>query len=242
MTADSFGVHGVVGGRGVGKTTLIKHAGEQFCGNRPFVYSELPVIAAGESENSANLSVFRSYEILLEQLDDLALKEKITQLLDARGTFIVPGLTAKDLHRTIGFSDMGGYPPSLAITNAFRALLKFGAVVVLDEFQNPTSMGIVSIVKQIVDEFKTHPVFRCKGTAILAGSHQQKMLTMMYDSASPMYQRVSSDLRIYPLPAPALFEMAVERGWIYFPARVLTAYTDVGGIPHLWEDLARAQN
>ena len=44
MTGAGFRVYGVMGGRGVGKTTLIKQAGRQLRGKKPFVYMELPAI------------------------------------------------------------------------------------------------------------------------------------------------------------------------------------------------------
>lgn len=85
---------------------------------------------------------------------------------------------------------------SFAITETIKALLERDAIVVLDEFQYARELGIVNGVKRIIDEIKITPEIKTSGNLVVAGSHQQKILEMLYSTDEPLYGRFNNSAPI----------------------------------------------
>ena len=219
ISEDEFIAMAVIGGRGVGKTALIEKAVEPLGRRKPHIYLELPRIKEGISD-SERLGEIR------EVCNDMVSQVQKQGLADALPEFATP-------------DDYGTY--MIFFKAALLSLLKHGAVIALDEFQNAEDLSLVNGVKSIIDGIEVGRIKVASGKLVLAGSHQQRILKMLHDPLAPLYQRIHPELLLRPLPAPALLEMAAERGWLSRPARFLTAYAAFGGNPRLWRRLARDQ-
>ena len=113
----------------------------------------------------------------------------------------------------------------------------------LDEFHNGYSLGMVSKVKIVIDEFQSFQWAenRPTGQLLITGSHQQNILAMLRSDA-PLYQRFEDVITLPPLSVRNLLEMADDHGWLKYPKRFLTLWTAFGGIPRNWERFANPKN
>ncbi|MCY3877588.1 MAG: ATP-binding protein [Rhodobacteraceae bacterium] len=202
----------VLGGRGVGKTELIRRACDAVGELKPAVYVEVPV-PASESHEDRMWAVGRVCRDLARQAEELGLGDALSEA--ERFPF--------DL---------------LYFDRAFKGLLGAGAVVVLDEYQNGDKIGLTGSVKPVIDSFRYIGAPATAGKTVLAGSHQQEMIRILEDQRLPLYGRVDHYMRLGPLPAPAVLRMASEQGWLSRPKRFLTAYTVFGGNPRLWRRMS----
>ena len=112
-------------------------------------------------------------------------------------------------------------------------LLQMGAVIVLDEFHQARELGMVSDVKQVIDQGKfnriSHP-----GKLVMMGSHQQK-LQELFTASAPLYGRPDAYVHLHPWPLYTIMEMAAEQDILAEPGKFLTLWTAYGGVPSNWE-------
>ena len=219
ISEDEFIAMAVIGGRGVGKTALIEKAVEPLGRRKPHIYLELPTTEDGESTADR-------FEKIRRVCEGMAGQARAQGLADALPENSLPG-------EYVGFI--------IFFRDALESLLKHKTVIALDEFQNAGKLLLVDEVKSVIDGIEVGRIHGATGKLILAGSHQQRILKMLHDPRAPLYQRIHPELLLRPLPAPALLEMAADRGWLSRPARFLTAYAAFGGNPRLWRRLARDQ-
>ena len=219
MSSPRFAPMAVIGGRGVGKTRLIEEAVESLRGRKPCIYLQLPEVRDRKEKKDR-------FGHLKGLCDDLARQAQEQGLSDA-----VPPPDELKHEGSLMFH----------FRNAFEAVLKQGAVVALDEFQNSEDLLLVDGVKLIIDRTNNRPGMGVTGNVLVAGSHQQKMLKMLHGPREQLYQRIDLDLHLRPLSAAGVLEMAADQGWLDCPYRVLTAYAAFGGSPRRWRRLARDQ-
>ncbi|MCY3879014.1 MAG: hypothetical protein OXF74_07530 [Rhodobacteraceae bacterium] len=206
----------VVGGRGVGKTELIRRACHAVRELKPTIYIEFPVPESQDlaSVEDARIDVCKS---LTRQAVNAGLGDALAEAEQNQ-------------------------PGRLYFKQAFEDLLGAGAVMVLDEFQNSALVRLMGCVTPVINNFRSLYGPDTSGKTILAGSHQQEMLRILGDPRAPLYGRTDFDIRLYPLPAEAVLQMASEQGWLSKPKRFLTAYTAFGGNPRLWRRMAEERN
>ena len=219
ISAKEFHTISVIGGRGVGKTELIRQAADSLPSRFPYVYLHLPEIIDKESGLERSDKLGRVCNSMAEQARRQGLSEAVPK------TGVPSAVSAQ----------MSFFETSL------MKLLQNGAVVVLDEFQNAELLYLVDDVKLTIDMIRIDRDPQTTGKIVFAGSHQQKILGMFHDRGAPLYQRVDLPMRLHPLPAPSVLEMAADQGWLSRPHRLLTAYTAFGGSPQRWRQLAQMQ-
>ena len=211
----------VLGGRGVGKTSLLKKTAETTeakPGGPPVVFVEIPVIGT-------------------KNRDEL-LKDMVNKFLSTAAEKGLPPMR----RITAPWSDEPA-APIILFTETLRHLINHGAIVMLDEFQNVSALGLVSEVKIVIDEFQSFLWSESPppGQLLITGSHQQNILAM-FRSDAPLYQRVEDVITLPPLSVRSLLEMADDHGWLKYPKRYLTLWTAFGGIPRHWERFANPKN
>ena len=117
------------------------------------------------------------------------------------------------------------------------ALLKQGAVIVFDEFHHAEELGMVSDVKQVIDQArgkKGNWRRAWPGKIVMMGSHQQKF-DAMWESTAPLFQRNDGYIRLHQWKLSTVMEMAAEQGILESPGRFLALWTAFGGMPRNWE-------
>ena len=219
MSINAFVSVAVIGGRGVGKTTFIDEAAESLRGRKPYIYLELPAIQEKKNDQEHSRKLGRACRGMAEQ---------------ARKTGLSEAIPSAEIPSDVS-AQMEFFEKSLL------GFLESGAVVVLDEFQNAELLYLVDGVKSVVDKMRLGRGPRTDGKIVFAGSHQQQILEMFHSPSAPLHLRVDYFQRLYPLPAPALLEMAADQGWLGRPKRFLSAYTAFGGNPRLWRRLTLDQ-
>ena len=220
MSYPGFLPMAVIGGRGVGKTRLIEEAAKSLRDETPYFYLRLPEL---EDENS-NREHEQKLAAVCRKLADQAWSQGHSDALPAPYNPFSVADQMEHFHL------------------AFDALLKRGAVIVLDEFQNIKPLYLEIGVTWTIDSINNNSDLHVTGKPVFAGSHQQQMLNMLFSPSAALYERVNPFQRLLPLPAPALLEMAADQGWLSRPQRFLTAYAAFGGIPRLWKRLADDQS
>ena len=218
MLSKRFKSIAVLGGRGVGKTRLLRKVAETVeakPGGSPVISIEIPVVGTKDA--------------------DKLLRHTVEKLLSISGEKGLPPMR----RITTPWSDEPANPIIL-FTETLRHLIKHGAIVMLDEFQNASEFGLVSEVKIIIDNFRMaeNPP---TGQLLITGSHQQNILAM-FRSDAPLYQRFYNKINLHPLPVRDLLDMADDHGWLEYPKRYLTLWTAFGGIPRNWEQFAEPEN
>lgn len=213
VDAGRFHMVAVIGGRGVGKTQLIKETLRSMDDWPPSVWLTLPDADRG-----------------MDYSERQALARECCAELAAAASLAGLGehLHAESPDR-----------PGRFLKKTFVNLLRAGAVVVLDEFQNAASLSLISAVRDAVEQFRHGTAV--KGTLIVAGSHQQEMIRLLNDPRAALYGRPTACVRLRPLTAPELLEMAADQGWLDRPRRFLAAYAVFGGVPLHWSRLRDAQ-
>lgn len=240
MTVGGFDTFAVVGARGVGKTTILRQVEVQLQGKKPFFYIDLPVVNDEmESETRMGRVLHLCFD-LAKQVSDLGLTEEITTILGSSDSLTLPSIRPSYYYKSSESGHSSVISPFRFLMRAYGALLKFGAVVVLDEFQNAVDMGIVGDIRRIVDEISAATSNASDGKAVFVGSNQQGMLEIMYSPTSELFNKISGRLRITPMQGPDLLEMASSRGWLNYPARFLTVYTAIGGNVRFWRRFSTA--
>ena len=218
MLTKRFKSIAVLGGRGVGKTRLLEIVAETVeakPGGPPVIFFEIPVVDKKDP--------------------DKLLKEMVIEMESFAAEKGLPPMR----RITAPWSDEPAIPKIL-FRETLRHLITHGAIVMLDEFHNGSELGLVSVVKIVIDKFrmaKNPPT----GQLLLTGSHQQNILAM-FRSNAPLYQRVYDKINLHPLPVRDLLEMADDHGWLEYPKRYLTLWTAFGGIPRNWEQFAEPNN
>lgn len=206
----------VLGGRGVGKTTLIEEALKSLKRQPPVVWTTLPPV---RKEDGVIERLHLSRGCCLE------LADKAHEA----------GLES-EIHTAAGQPAQGagtGYLYGRTLGNLLRA----GAVVVIDEFHNVEPLLLSGAVVAALESVRRDQ--SVTGKLIVAGSHQQQMHALLHDSAGPFHGRPTGEIQLLPLAAPDLLEMAAEQGWLDKPRRLLAAYAVFGGVPLCWERLQR---
>lgn len=201
--AGGFRMLAVTGGRGAGKTRLIEEA---LKGQPPAVQITLPdASGSGIAERRG-------------------LAEECCVRLE-RGM------------RRAGFraAPRGGCEsherPGRFLKKTLGVLMRAGAVVTIDEFQNAVQLGLTAAVQAGLK-----PVRRGRsvtGKLIVAGARRQEMLQLLDGAGEALVLR--------PLAGAEMLEMAAEQGWLAKPRRFLAAYAVFGGVPSRWERLAAEQ-
>ena len=206
----------VVGGRGVGKSELIRVVCGSVQESKPSVFVELPEFIEGQSQANLAAIVHRVAVTIIRQTNGCGMQSALKDLSPPDPT--------------------GNHGAALSfICDALQRLLAAGAVVVLDEFQNAVELGLIAWVKLIIEEFRPICGTKTSGKLVLAGSHQQKMSRIFNDPRQALYERDDASLRLFPLRGPEVLEMAAEQGWLDRPRRFLTAWAVFGGMPRLWK-------
>ncbi len=120
--------------------------------------------------------------------------------------------------------------------DSLHRLLRVGAIVVIDEFQNCERgrLDLVSEVKEVIDHHRLER--NCSGRIIIAGSHQQQMVRIVGGSREPLYHRLEV-LRVGSLGTGDTLRMGSDEDWLSQPGRFLTAWTAFGDVPGLWKNL-----
>ena len=123
------------------------------------------------------------------------------------------------------------------------ALVKAGAVVVLDEFHHAAPLGLHHKVKQVIDTAKGTSQANRKwpGKIVLMGSHQQKV-DAMFAADQPLYGRIDATYALEPWRLTTIMTMAAEQGILASPAKFLTLWTAYDGIPCHWDRYCTTQN
>ena len=215
MLTKRFKSIAVLGGLGVGKTSLLQKVAEVVeakPGGPPVIIIEIPFASTVGHDES-----------LIKNTVDI-----LVSIAAEKGLPPMRRVTAP-------WSDESA-SPLILFTETLRHLIKHGTIVMLDEFHNGFSLGMVSKVKLVIDEFDRaeNPP---PGHLLITGSHQQNMLAMFRCDA-PLYQRVENVSTLLPLSVRDLLEMADDHGWLEYPKRFLTLWTAFGGIPRNWKRFA----
>ena len=127
------------------------------------------------------------------------------------------------------------------VSAAVGSLCAAGVTVALDEFQichrGPLS-GFPSLLQAQVDKLQNRdPV----GGLILLGSVQTEMEALLDDRQAPLFGRKTFDISLGPWNLSTIFEVAREHG-ASTPARCLTLWTLLGGVPKYWRHFAEIDN
>lgn len=123
------------------------------------------------------------------------------------------------------------------VAEAVGRLCEAGVTVVLDEFQvcrrGPLS-GFPSLVKMQVDRLEGRAAV---GGLILLGSVQTEMEALLENRQAPLYGRSTFGITLEPWGPSDVLEVAACHG-AEDPARTLTLWTLLGGVPKYWRDVA----
>ena len=211
----------VLGCRGVGRTSLLKKTAEVTeakPGGPPVIFIEIPVIGTNDRD-----------ELLRDMVNEF--------LANAAKKGLPP------MQPIYAAWSNESANPIILFRETLRHLINHGAIVMLDEFQNVSALGLVSVVKIVIDEFQSflwaeNPP---PGQLLITGSHQQNILAMLRSDA-PLYQRFDDVITLPPLSVRSLLEMADDHGWLKYPKRYLTLWTAFGGIPRNWKRFASPEN
>ncbi len=221
LDTDLFRTIAVIGGRRVGKTELIKEVMAERH-NLIHIYLRIPERdKTGENEHPNIQTVNALRELNMNMA---------TEIRNA-------GLTGFPEPETLG-DDLINHV--FHFKETLETLFRQGCTVTMDEFQNITRLSLVNAMRDLIDELGGLGPKQSNdgGVLVIAGSHQQRMLEILYHRKSPLYDRQDTTIRLKPLRTPDLLEMAADQGWLTRPYRFLTAYTVLGGMPHRWKRLA----
>ena len=217
-----FGATAVIGGRGVGKTELIKKVLKQFIENPP---QKIKLSTLNLQLQVPNI-IYKHGREVYEQQAEILCDALRAQAREQNIADLLPEYDDSSFGRKVRFFYL-----------SVKKILARGGTVFLDEFQNIEQLGLETYFMGMIDELESNS----NGKLVVAGSHQQGMMRLILDNRRPLYQRFGTVRRIYPLSAPDLFDMAVKRGWMQYPRQFLTCYAAFGGIPRYWRRLADAQ-
>ncbi len=127
-------------------------------------------------------------------------------------------------------------------------LIRKGAVVAFDEFQNAKEAKLVGGIKIMIDDFTS--VSGCgeaTGKLLMLGSHQQH-LRELFSPKSPLHGRATPAVEMRQWSIRTVMEMAGRHGLLVWPDRFLTLWTAYGGVPKYWkrfvagDDLSRMRD
>ncbi len=204
----------VLGGRGVGKTQLLREVEKFATPEIPVIMFELP-----------NPTV---YDVGVEDVT-----QQIKDLVGQNGS--APDSLGAKVRRNLA-QDHNWQNRYFKFKALLLALLKTGSVVVLDEFHHAEMLGLVSYVRQAIgtassslgEYGKLYP-----GKLILMGSHQQK-IDRMFAVDAPLHGSIDETLLLRPWCLKTTMTMAAEQGILATPNRFLTLWTAYGGMPRNW--------
>ena len=222
LSTTGFNATAVIGGRGVGKTELIKKVLKQFIENPP---QKIKLSTLNLQLQVPNI-IYKHGREVYEQQAEILCDALRAQAREQNIADLLPEYDDSSFGRKVRFFYL-----------SVKKILARGGTVFLDEFQNIEQLGLETYFMGMIDELESNS----NGKLVVAGSHQQGLIKLILNNRRPLYQRFGRGRRIYPLSAPDLFDMAVKRGWMQYPKQFLTCYAAFGGIPRYWRRLADAQ-
>ncbi len=203
----------VRGKRGVGKTQLLYEMQKHAPTDGPIIINQLP-----DPVQYQNPVVELTSRVMKEasRIGGGDIKVRLQNLLSHRGEW--------DTDR-------------MFFMEVLKALLKAGAVVVLDEFHLGQGLGLPGDVRQVIDEAaRSRENF--PGKLVMMGSHQQKF-DDMFSADQPLHGRVDDTVLLQPWCLKTIMTMADEQGILASPDKFLTLWTAYGGMPRHWERYCR---
>ncbi len=208
----------ILGGRGIGKTELLRET-------------------RGRMGRRARMLIF---ELKDPALEDPAAANR--RLIDE--TRHILGETASippprpDLFPVSAV--YGAYPPQEYFVDLIRHLVHHNVTVCLDEFHMAKPMKLEGGLKLLIDRSYSLRGDRPPGKLILMGSHQQQVLDM-FRSTEPLHLRATAITRLRQWRMPTLFAMAAEQGFLQRPGRLLSLWCAFGGVPGNWRRFASGE-
>ena len=213
-----FSTYKIRGRRGLGKTALVQQMSKLAPADLPVIYYELP------NPDSVPPSG--------EPISVEAIRQQVCNLVDHHGSGT--GRLGEKVRRVLS-EDFEWTENHFKFQALLRALIKVGAVVVLDEFHLAKDLGLVTDVKQVINDcHSSGRKLYNPGKLVLMGSHQQN-LEALFTSAAPLYGRTNAYLHLHPWSLETTMTMAAEQGILSSPGKFLTLWTSYGGIPRNWE-------
>ncbi len=126
------------------------------------------------------------------------------------------------------------------IASAVGTLCSSGVTVVLDEFQichRGPLRGFPSLLQAQVDRIQNQ---NHAGGLIVLGSVQTEMEALLENRKAPLFGRTTFNMTLAPWNLSTVFKVCERHGAID-PARCLTLWTLVGGVPKYWRHFAEIE-
>lgn len=163
--------------------------------------------------------------VLLKALEGL---KSVYYVGDNREAILQRRAVAREISRLVEGFDRIEYPGWEELLDRWCSDAPQGAILAFDElpFICAASPELPSILQKCIDKTRHKSLHLA-----LCGSSQRMMMSMLLNSAAPLYGRADEIIKIDPLAMKHLHQV----GSFASPARTIEAFAVWGGVPRYWE-------